>query len=45
MSSVGKEVVEDAAQNPIVDVISESDLVTDPVILQVGVLCFMMNCC
>ncbi|KAK4771680.1 hypothetical protein SAY87_032212 [Trapa incisa] len=34
MSSIGNELVEDAARNPIVDVISESDLVTDPVTLQ-----------
>ncbi|PKI68715.1 hypothetical protein CRG98_010772 [Punica granatum] len=34
MSTIGKEIVEDAARNPIVDVMSESDLVTNPVIVQ-----------
>lgn len=38
MSSIGNEIVEDAARNPIVDVIDKCDLVTNPVILQVCAL-------
>ncbi|KAI4382947.1 hypothetical protein MLD38_008838 [Melastoma candidum] len=34
MSSIGKEILEDSARNPIVDVVSSTDLVTDAVILQ-----------
>ena len=35
MSSIGKEVVEDAAKHPIVDVISSDDILTESVVLQV----------
>ena len=35
MSCVGKELVQDAAKFPIVDVVDEKDLVTDAVLLQV----------
>lgn len=36
MSSVGKELVEDAARIPIVDVVDDHDLVTSAAVLQVG---------
>jgi len=36
MSCVGKELVQDAAKFPIVDVVDEKDLVTDAVLLQVS---------
>lgn len=36
MSSIGKELVEDAAHIPIVDVVDGSNLVTKTALLQVG---------
>ena len=36
MSCVGKEVVEDAAQTPIVDIVDSHDIVTDTALLQVS---------
>lgn len=36
MSCIGKEIVEDAARYPIVDVVNDADLVTDAVLLQVS---------
>ena len=35
MSSIGKEILEDTARIPIVDVVEERDLVTQPTLLQV----------
>lgn len=37
MSCIGKELVEDASQNPIVDVVDGRDIVTNPVVLKVSV--------
>lgn len=42
MSCVGKEVVEDAAQLPIVDVIDSRDIVTNSVSLQVMIKLFFI---
>lgn len=39
MSCIGKELVIDAAQYPIVDVVDHQDLVTSSTILQVGAFC------
>lgn len=36
MSCVGKELVEDAAQTPIVDIVDSHDIVTDAAVLQVS---------
>lgn len=37
MSCVGKELVEDAAQGPIVDVVDGNDIVTNTAILQASI--------
>lgn len=42
MSCIGKEIVEDAARGPIVDVMSDKDLVTNAAILQVSIA-FLYN--
>lgn len=43
MSCIGKEVTEDAAQLPIVDVVDSRDIVTKSVVLQVRLrLCFLI---
>ncbi|KAJ6945330.1 protein arginine N-methyltransferase 3 [Populus alba x Populus x berolinensis] len=41
MSCVGKELVQDAAKFPIVDVVDEKDLVTDAVLLQVSYILYI----
>lgn len=42
MSCVGKELVQDAAKFPIVDVVNESDLVTEAVVLHVSSFCLIL---
>lgn len=41
MSCIGKELVKEAAQIPIVDVVDYQDLVTSSAVLQVGSFCTM----
>ena len=42
MSSIGKEVVEDAAKFPIVDIVNHHDLVTNSAVLQVSGFNYLM---
>lgn len=43
MSCIGKELVEDAARVPIVDIIDSGDIVTNTVALQVSAQCFCFS--
>lgn len=43
MSCIGKELAEDAARVPIVDVIDSGDIVTNTVVLQVSTQCFCLS--
>lgn len=42
MSCIGREVVEDAARVPIIDVIDSCHIVTTPKVLQVCVRCYLL---